>query len=192
MAAKAGRKIPGRPRIVQRLRKRGKSPRKKPRRVNTAKKRKKRSASKKRAKKAAKKRPIAKKRVAKKAAKKRPIAKKRPAPKKRAKKRVAKKRAKKRVSKAHAIIPRGWKRLPAIPFKTLDLERMAAQIAQRIAEKIVGGGHSPGSIEAKILLALAAAEQTGTLSREFYEQAGEYEGYDSPQEVYELWIYSGQ
>jgi hypothetical protein len=68
---------------------------------------------------------------------------------------------------------------------------MAAQIAQRIGEKIVGGGHAPDSLEAKILMALIAAEQRGQLSREFYLQAGEYDGYDTPQEIYQLWIYSG-
>jgi hypothetical protein len=82
--------------------------------------------------------------------------------------------------------------MPALAFAPSDFERMGAQIAQRIAEKIVGGGHAPDSDEAKILTALIAAEQTGALNREFYEQAGEFEGYDSPQEVYELWIYSGR
>jgi hypothetical protein len=93
------------------------------------------------------------------------------------------------------VIPEDWKERPRVlqsHLQSRDIERMAAQLAQRIGEKIVGGGYAANSIEAKILLALMAAEQTGTLNREFYEQAGEYEGYDTPQDVYELWIYAGQ
>ena len=68
---------------------------------------------------------------------------------------------------------------------------MTAQIVQRIGEKIVGGNVKAKSVEGKILTALIAAEQRGELNAEFYDQAGLYDGYETPQDVYQLWLYSG-
>jgi hypothetical protein len=73
----------------------------------------------------------------------------------------------------------------------LDVERMAAQVAQRIQQKIINEGYDYDSYEAQILLALIAAEQSGDFNQEIYNQAGEYPDYDTPQEVYTLWLYSG-
>lgn len=88
------------------------------------------------------------------------------------------------------IIPKDWIQRPLSRFRTQDLERMASQVAQRIAEKIGQNGYTMDDVETPILLALIGAEQNGTLNREFYNQAGEYDGYDTAQEVYRLWIYS--
>lgn len=207
-----GKKIPGRPKKVKGaarravLKRRGKASRK-------AKKRPPIAAKKKRAAKVAA-RPAVKKVAARRAVKKkkravqkvaaRPAVKKKRPPivakkKKRAKvaarpaakKKKRKKRAVKRRPIRSQVIPKGWRKVQPVVYTPHDLERMAAQIAQRIGEKIVGGGHAPDSIEAQILMNLISAEQQGTLNREFYQQSGIYDGYDTPQEVYQLWIYSG-
>ncbi len=202
-----GKKIPGRPKKVNAvavaarravLKRRGKKP-------LPAKKRPPIVAKKKRAVKVAARRAVKKKkRAVQKVAARPAVKKKRPpivAKKKRAKKVAARPAVKKkRAAKKQRIlqrpirsqvIPKGWRKVQPVVYTPHDLERMAAQIAQRIGEKIVGGGHAPDSIEAKILMNLIAAEQQGTLNREFYQQSGIYDGYDTPQEIYQLWIYSG-
>jgi len=89
---------------------------------------------------------------------------------------------------AEVIIPPDWKR---VVFKFAgDVERMAAQVAERIRQKVIGV-HDPDSYEAQIVLALIAAEQSGTFNQELYDQAGLYPDYDTPSEVYTLWLYSG-
>jgi hypothetical protein len=141
---------------------------------------------------------IAKKRAVKKAAvkkaavkkaavKKRPI-KKRPI-KKRARRPTPPRRKKKPILYPRPILPRGWKKVTI--RHPLDLERMSAQVAQRIFEKIISEGYEEDSYEYQILMALIAAEQTGTFNQEVYDQAGLYPDYDTPQEIYTLWLYSG-
>lgn len=95
-----------------------------------------------------------------------------------------------RISKREAdvIIPADWKK---VVFRFAgDVERMAAQVAQRIREKVIGV-HDPDSYEAQIVLALIAAEQSGTFNQELANQAGMYPDYDTASEVYTLWLYSG-
>jgi hypothetical protein len=86
-------------------------------------------------------------------------------------------------------------------IEDLDIERMAAQVAEQIRTRVILQGHLtpsiiPGhwtqTIESRILLQLIAAEQTGTFMETVYDVAGLYDGYDTPQEVYTLWIYSGE
>lgn len=94
----------------------------------------------------------------------------------------------KRKARPEVIIPANWRRV--ILRSPLDTERMAVQVAQRIREKVIGV-HEPDSYEAQIVLALIAAEQTGTFNEELYDLAGQYPDYDSPSEIYTLWLYSG-
>lgn len=187
-----GKKLPDRRRSVQRKRTKKKRAaiRKKPARparVATASKQtvRRSKSAKKTAKKAAKKKAAKKKAVKKKAAKKRarplrvlPHRPKRVSPQRKLAKDFAK------------ILPKDWVQRPLSKFGRPDLERMAAQVAQRIAEKIGQNGYGPDDVETSILLALIGAEQRGTLNHEYYQQAGEYDGYETPQDVYKLWIYS--
>ena len=181
---------------------------------------------KKRVKKKTGKRKIAKtaakrRKIAKTAAKKRKVTKKvakRVAKKRKVSKKASKKRAVKKRVHTHRVRP-GKKKRPEkkkrpprrpiiLPISTdviiqdLDLERMAAQIAQRISDKVIRAGHLipdpiiPGhwkqTAESRILIHLIEAEQTGTFNDALYDLAGEYEGYESPSDIYSLWIYSGE
>jgi hypothetical protein len=74
-------------------------------------------------------------------------------------------------------------------MRHMTVERMAAQVAERIRTKIIGV-HDPDSYEAQIVLALIAAEQSGTFVEELANQAGLYPEYDTASEVYTLWLYS--
>lgn len=105
-------------------------------------------------------------------------------------KKVGKKRRPRLLSKrqTEVIIPADWKKV-IFRFQG-DVERMAAQVAQRIREKVIGV-HDPDSYEAQIVLALIAAEQSGTFNQELANQAGLYPEYDTASEVYTLWLYSG-
>lgn len=71
--------------------------------------------------------------------------------------------------------------------KLLPPESMAAQVAQRIEEKLIAH-EFVRSDESEILMRLIAAEQMGTLDEEYYTCAEDY-GW-TPQEVYRLWIYN--
>ncbi len=86
------------------------------------------------------------------------------------------------------VIPPDWRRV--IFRSPINVESMAAQVAERIREKVIGV-HDQDSYEAQIVLALIAAEQTGTFNQELYDQAGLYPDYDTASEVYTLWLYSG-
>lgn len=89
------------------------------------------------------------------------------------------------------IIPQSWVPRPKIvtgEYTESDFARMTTQIVQRIEEKIVEPGWKKGSVEALLLEKLIASEQSGTLNEAYYELAGEYEGYETPQDVYKLWM----